>query len=124
MRSWEEQSAEFDTLGIVRVGISPDSVAEAEEMTAQHKFSMTLLSDAGLAVTDLYNIRNTDGKTPIPTTVFITPDGIVRWLDVSPDYRKRNEGKIVLKAIQDVLAGYTPAAEDVAAQAGPKPVPS
>lgn len=95
--------AEFDALGIQRVGISSDTVAQAATFRKKHGFSMRLLSDADLAVTDLYNLRHTDNKTPVVTTLFITADGIVRWIDVQPDYRTRTDGAAVLAAVRTVL---------------------
>ncbi len=111
MRSWEELRGDFDALGIARIGISSDTVDQAAGMAEKYGFSIRLLNDADLTVTDRYNLRYTDNKTPIATTLFITADGIVRWIDVAPDYRKRTEGVQVLAAVRRALATGSEAAE-------------
>ena len=108
MRSWEAVRDEFDALGIERVGISTDTVAQAAGLQKKHGITMRLLSDAALTVTDLYHLRYSDGKTPIVTTIFIGADGLVRWIDVAPDYRKRNDGAFVLEHVTAALAAAEP----------------
>lgn len=76
----------------------------------KHGFTPRMLSDASLAVTDLYNLRHSDGKTPIVTTILIDATGIVRWIDLAPDYRKRNDGKFVLAHVTEALAAAPAAA--------------
>lgn len=107
--------AEFDALGIQMVAISPDTVAESAR-TAAKGLSMPILSDAELAVTDLYGVRHPGGLAPtpgkrgirrplaIPTTLLIDAGGVVRWIDRADDYRVRSEASRVLGAIRPLLA--------------------
>ena len=46
--------------------------------------------------------RNADGTTtlPMPTVAIIGADGILRWIDVHPDYSTRTEPAAVLAAIE------------------------
>ena len=50
---------------------------------------------------------NADGATaiPMPTTVVIDADRVVRWIDVHPDYSTRSEVSDILAAIDAVGSG-------------------
>jgi len=45
---------------------------------------------------------------PLATTVVVDPFGIIRWIDVRPDYSTRSEPTQILAAVDDVLAGEHP----------------
>lgn len=71
-----------------------------------------MLSDAKLKVTDQYNLRHERGlapkpglitSMPIPTTILVDAEGIVRWIDQATDYQQRSHPERVLAAIQDNL---------------------
>ena len=66
-----------------------------------------MLSDRDLTVTDQFGLRN-QGTTlrppglaglPIPTTLLIDPAGVVRWMDMTQDYTRRNPPDLVRDAI-------------------------
>ena len=76
-----------------------------------------MLSDTELAVTDLYNLRNptnfAPGKDggmptfralPIPTTILVDAQGVVRWIDQSTDYQVRSDPERVRAALNASLA--------------------
>lgn len=101
----EAIKADFDVLGVQRVGISPDSVADAAKMREKNGLTLTLLSDPGLKVTDLYNLRDpvTGGKTPIPATILIGADGLVKWIHVVEHYSRRPKAQFVLAEVRAAL---------------------
>ena len=57
--------SEFDALGVRMLAISPDNVEEAAGMVRKG-FSMPLLADASLTVTDLYGLRHQKGFAGTP----------------------------------------------------------
>jgi peroxiredoxin len=112
--------------GIGLVAISPQtpdgslSTKEAKELT------FTVLSDPGNQVArqlgiltapsdgaraaqlqlglDLTQV-NADGTTalPIPTVIIADADGVIRWIDVHPDYTTRTEPGQILQAISQTV---------------------
>ena len=49
---------------------------------------------------------NADGTTglPMPTVVIADADGVIRWIDVHPDYTTRTEPEQVLRAITQTIS--------------------
>jgi peroxiredoxin len=50
---------------------------------------------------------NADGTPglPMPTTVLVDADGIIRWIDVHPDYTTRTEPERILDAVRTLTTG-------------------
>ena len=61
--------------------------------------------DGGLDLTQV----NADATTelPMPTTVVVDAEGVIRWIDVHPDYSSRSEPAEIVAAV-DGLPGGTP----------------
>ncbi|HEX4253387.1 MAG TPA: peroxiredoxin-like family protein [Pseudonocardia sp.] len=57
----------------------------------------------GLDLTEV----NADGTAniPMPTTLVVDADGILRWIDVHPDYTTRTEVEDILAAVRTLTAG-------------------
>jgi peroxiredoxin len=111
LRRWEELRPELDARGIEIVTVSTDTPAEIRKGRGKHGARATMLSDRELAVTDLYNLRNTTNVTPrgitdmpIPTTILVDAEGTVCWIDQSEDYQFRSDPDRVMGAIQAALA--------------------
>ena len=116
MRRWEELRPELDALGVSIVTLCIDTPEQIRAGRAKHGAQATLLSDAELAVTDLYNLRNPNnfapGKNgvpglralPIPTTILVDAKGTVRWIDQSTDYQVRSDPGRVRAALEAALA--------------------
>ena len=71
-----------------------------------------MLPDPDLAITDRYGLRNPKNfapkpgliiPLPIPTTILVDADGIVRWIDQATDYMHRSDPERVLTAIRTTL---------------------
>jgi len=75
-----------------------------------HGAKARMLADPDLEVTDLYNLRNEKalgpkgiGPLPIPTTILVDAEGIVRWIDQSADYQIRSEPGRVMAAVEAAI---------------------
>ena len=90
--------------------LSTDTPEEIRKGRDRHGAKATMLSDRDLAVTDRYNLRNETNLTPrglqampIPTTILVDGEGIVRWIDQSEDYQFRSDPDHVLGAVRAAL---------------------
>jgi len=116
LRRWEELRPELDRRGIEIVTLSTDKPAEIVAGRGKHGLCAMMLSDADLAVTDLYGLRNRPSfapgrdralpeirPLPIPTTLLVDAKGIVRWIDQAADYQVRSDPERVLAALREHL---------------------
>jgi len=119
LRRWEELRPELDARGIQIVALSSDTVEKTAAGMGKHGLRAVMLSDADLAVTDRYNLRNPKNfalKTgiivplAIPTTFLVDRAGIVRWIDQADDYQRRSDPDRVLAAVRAALDGTATAA--------------
>jgi peroxiredoxin len=117
LRRWEELRPLLDARGVQIVTLCIDSPAQIRAGRAKHGARAVMLSDESLAVTDLYNLRNptnfAPGKQgglptfrglPIPTTILVDAQGVVRWIDQSTDYQVRSDPERVRSALNAALA--------------------
>jgi peroxiredoxin len=114
LRRWEELRPELDARGIQIVALSSDTVEKTAAGMGKHGLRAVMLSDADLAVTDRYNLRNPKNfalksglivPLAIPTTFLVDRAGIVRWIDQADDYQRRSDPDRVLAAIRTALDG-------------------
>ena len=90
--------------------LSSDAPEAIRKQRGKHGARATMLSDADLALTDRFNLRNEGNVTPsgikpmpIPTTILVDAGGVVRSIDQAEDYQIRSEPGRVLRAIEDAL---------------------
>jgi peroxiredoxin len=113
LRRWEELRPELDALGVAVVTLCVDSPAQIRAGRGKHGLRAAMLSDEELAVTDRYGLRNprnfAPGKgggaptvraLPIPTTILVDAQRIVRWIDQSTDYQVRSDPERVRAALR------------------------
>ena len=70
-----------------------------------------MLSDRTLAVTDAFGLRNLGFHSgppgleglPVPTSMLISSDGKVLWIDQAENYQRRNGPEVVQAALQHHL---------------------
>jgi peroxiredoxin len=106
----------LDAKGVQIVTLCTDSPAQIRAGRAKHGARAVMLSDETLAVTDRFNLRNptnfAPGKggglptlraLPIPTTILVDAQGIVRWIDQSTDYQVRSDPERVRAALSAAL---------------------
>ena len=110
MRRWEDLRPELDARGIALVAISADTPEQIRAGRARHGAQGTLLADPELVVTTQYGLLNHRGlapsgvrRLPIPTTILVDADGIVRWIDQATDYQVRSHPDRVLAALRRTL---------------------
>jgi peroxiredoxin len=108
--------------GVALIAVSPQHPDGSLSMAEKHGLDFAVLSDpgnrlgAGLGILmqpseaaraeqlshglDIAE-RNADGTTtlPMPTVAIVDADGILRWIDVHPDYSTRTEPAAVLDAL-------------------------
>ena len=107
----------LDAKGVQIVTLCSDSPAQIRAGRAKHGARALMLSDETLAVTDRFDLRNptnfAPGKDgglptlralPIPTTILVDAQGIVRWIDQSTDYQVRSDPERVRAALNAALA--------------------
>ena len=100
---------ELDARGIQIVTVSGDSSEDIKKGRHKHGIRATMLADPELLVTTLYGLRNEKNISPsgiaalpIPTTILVDANGIVRWIDKSKDYQQRSDPGPVLAAISNL----------------------
>jgi peroxiredoxin len=113
--------------GVALVAISPQAPDGSLSTQEKNELTFTVLSDPANQVAKSIGILtapsaearaaqlelgldlaavNADGTTglPMPTTVILDPEHVVRWRDVHPDYTTRSEPVQVLAALDAVAA--------------------
>jgi len=113
--------------GVALVAISPQAPDGSLSTQEKNELTFTVLSDPANQVAKSIGILtapsaearaaqlelgldlaavNADGTTglPMPTTVILDPEHVVRWRDVHPDYTTRSEPAQVLAALDAVAA--------------------
>lgn len=100
----QESLAAFDSLDAEVWGISPD--ADAERMNSFRDGSgitFPLLIDADSAVIKAYGILNEKhGAVPHPTVVIVDMAGVVRFVHLDEDYRRRPPAATILDALKEI----------------------
>ncbi len=109
MRRWEELRPELDARGIKIVTVSIDSSSDIKKSRHKHGAQAIMLADTELAVVTRYGLRNEKNLSPngiaalpIPTSLLVDKDGVVRWIDQSEDYQVRSQPDRVLAAISAI----------------------
>jgi peroxiredoxin len=110
LRRWEDLRPELDARGIALVAISADTPEQIRAGRGKHGARATLLADPALAVTAQYGLVNRKGlvaggwrRMPIPTTILVDAEGVVRWIDQATDYQVRSHPERVRAAIRRTL---------------------
>jgi peroxiredoxin len=115
-------------VGVELIALSPQKPDGSLTMQQKHDLTYTVLSDPGnqiarqlgivnpprsedaRAATAAFGIdlaaTNADGTDdlPMPTAVIVDAEGIIRWIDVHPDYASRTEPEAILDALGQVLS--------------------
>ena len=87
--------------------ISSDSPEQTAAGMGKHGARAVMLADPELEVTRRFNLIHPTRlapppmtELPIPTTILVDAEGIVRWIDQADDYQIRSEPDRVLAALQ------------------------
>lgn len=92
------------------MAISADTPEQIRAGRAKHGAKVTLLADPELVVTKQFGLVNRKGLAPgglrhlpIPTTLLVDAEGVVRWIDQASDYVVRSHPDRVLAAIRTTI---------------------
>ena len=90
------------------VAVVGDSVEENAKVVRELKLSFPILADTEHRVIDAYDLRHDeggrDGPIARPATFVIDHDGIVRWRNLTDNYRWRPSADDVLTAVSSLGA--------------------
>ena len=79
---------QLEKRGYQVLAISPDDASGMQKMAERMDRPYQFLSDADLAVTDLYGIRK-DEELPHPAMILLDEQSIVQWFYIGEDYKVR-----------------------------------
>jgi peroxiredoxin len=126
LRAYQEDVLpELTTRGISLIAISPQRPDGALTAQQTNELTYVVLSDPGNQIAGALGIltetgaaavtvqaqlgvvvadTNADGTgaIPMPTVVLVDADGLIRWIDVHPDYGTRTESAEILKRVSDL----------------------
>jgi peroxiredoxin len=97
--------SQAEKAGVEIVAVSPDPNARSHEMAQRLHLGYHFVADPDLAVTRRYGLVHARGgqqgeDVPIPTTVVLDRDGVVRWLWISNNFQVRPDPHEVLRAVR------------------------
>jgi len=85
------------------VAVSPDPPDQNEQLRAKLGVSFRILSDVGMAVTDMYGVRHLGAAgprdLPYPTTFIVDAGGLVVQRFDNETYRVRPDPRLVVEAL-------------------------
>ena len=91
------------------VAVSTDKPNQIAQGRSKHGLQGTFLADPRLEVTDQFGLRNLNTAVrppglpglPIPTTLMLDAEGVVKWKDQSADYMQRSDPDFVRAALAE-----------------------
>lgn len=110
---WQAMRPALDAMGVEMVTVCSDTADEIRAGRGKHGLRAVMLPDPTLTITDRYNLRNPKNfapkpgviiPLPIPTTILVDADGVVRWIDQATDYMRRSDPERVLAEVRALLA--------------------
>lgn len=97
----QRRLADFTALDTQILAIAPDQTPGLAKLTTDLTLGFPVLFDAELKIIAAYGVRNTDFPSlPHPTVVLVDKQGIVRFVQVDEDYRRRPPPDDLLTAIK------------------------
>jgi peroxiredoxin len=127
LRAYQESLVgELDARGVVLVAVSPQKPDGSLSMTEKHDLSFPVVSDPGNQIAGKLGIvmrhgegvrhvqirvgvdladLNADGTHDLPfaTAVVVDALGVIRWIDVHPNFHTRSESGQILAAVDGIL---------------------
>ena len=91
--------------------VCTDTPEQIQAGYPNHRLGAVMLSDRDLTVTDAFGLRNLGFHSgppgleglPVPTSMLISSDGKVLWIDQAENYQRRNGPEVVQAALQHHL---------------------
>ena len=128
LRAYEQELVpELKARGATMVALSPQKPDGSLSAQEANELSYTVLSDPGNQIAGKLGILmpndeevltaqrslgldvaavNADGTAtlPLPTTVVLDADGVIRWIDVHPNFTTRSEPSDILAALDRITS--------------------
>jgi len=101
---------ELTARGVDLVAISPQTPDGSLSTLEKNALTFTVLSDPGNQIAAAVGILTAPSdearaaQLPMPTTMIVDADRVIRWIDVHPDYTTRSEPEQILAALDAVAA--------------------
>jgi peroxiredoxin len=110
LRRWaNELSADLEQRNMKVVAVCTDTPDKIAQGRSKHGLKGTFLADPELEITDHFGLRNLNTAVrppglpglPVPTTLMLDANGVVRWKDQSADYMQRSDPDMVRTALTE-----------------------
>jgi len=108
LRRWEELRPELEARNVQIVTLSSETPEKIRSGRSKHGLQAIMLADADASVIGALGIRNQGvhsgppggAPLPIPTTVLVDAQGVVRWIDQAENYQQRSDPARVRAALE------------------------
>jgi peroxiredoxin len=97
--------SDAEKAGVAIVAVSPDPNERSQELAERLRLGYRFVADRDLALTRRYGLVHARGgqhgeDVPVPMTVVLDRDGVVRWLWISHNFQVRPDPDAVLRAVR------------------------
>lgn len=103
MRSLEQHLEEFKKRNVRVLAISVDTPEQSKKLSQQRGYTFSILSDAQRQVIKRYDLLHAGGgptgDIARPAEFLLDAEGIVRWMNLTEDYRIRPKPEDILATI-------------------------
>src|SRR5262249_11836225 len=93
LQGLQSRMTEFGAAGVRVIAISPDTLEQNRAVVERFGLEFPILSDPKLAAVDAFGVRHAgagmEGNDISRPATFIADDGLIRWKNVTDDYRVR-----------------------------------
>jgi len=108
----QEHLGEFEARIVRVVAVSVDRPEDIRNLCRKQGYAYTFLSDAKREVIRRYDLVHVNGgpsgDIARPAEFLIDPGGVIRWVNLSEDYRVRARPKQMLQVIDSLRSASTP----------------
>jgi len=96
------RKSEFDRHGAVIVAVVVDSTEQNAQVARDLGLDYRVLSDPQMSAIDAYGLRSDADGQPVarPASMLIDANGVVRWRDVTDNFRLRPPPETILAALE------------------------
>ena len=109
MRSFEESLAKFTARNVRIVAISVDPPDASRNLAEKQGYTFPILADEKLELIkrlDLFHPGGFRGQDIArPAEFLLDPKGVVRWVNLTEDYKVRAKAEQLLKVLDDLGQG-------------------
>ena len=107
MRSFQQSLDQLSARGVRVVAISVDPPEESRELARKRGYTYPILSDEKMDVIRKYDLVHTGGGNggadiARPAEFLLAGDGVVRWVNLTDNYKTRATPAMVLKALDEI----------------------